>query len=195
MMFKEYDLFGSTYVTTQESEVIDMLHYKGFSAHFVYDNTTPAAGAFTAQVTDICTKNGHGFVAGLKVRVSTDGVLPSGLVAGTDYYIIVGSANTFALSDTLAHALAGTDIVNIGDAGTGTHTITPTALAGSLAKVQGSNYPTTGFTDLANLTGNITADGSALYNQYGVFYRYIKCYFTATAGQVLLTCKVVLKGE
>jgi hypothetical protein len=194
MMFKEYNLFGSTYVTTQESEVIDMLHFKGFSAHFVYDNTTPAAGEFTANVTDICTKAAHGFVTGLKVRVSTTTTLPGGLLGATDYFVIVGGENTFSLSDTLAHALAGTNIVNITDAGTGTHTITPTALAGSLAKIQGSNDGVT-FTDLASQTGNITADGSALYNQYGVFYRYIKCYFTATAGQVLLTCKVVLKGE
>lgn len=193
-MYKEYALFGSTYVTTEESEVIDMLHFKGFSAQFIYDNTTPAAGAFTAQVTDICTKNAHGFVTGLKVQVSTTVTLPAGLSAGTDYYIIVGGANTFSFSDTLAHALAGTDIVNIGDAGTGVHTITPTPLAASLAKVQGSNDGVN-FTDLTNQTGAITADGSALYNQYGVYYRYIKCYFTLTAGQVLLTCKVVLKGE
>lgn len=194
MMFKEYALFGSTYVTTQESEVIDMLHFTGFSAQFIYDDTTPAAGEFTANVTDICTKASHGFVTGLKVQVSSDDTLPGGLSGGTDYYVIVGNANTFSLSDTLAHALAGTNIVNIADAGTGTHTITPTPLAGSLAKVQGSNDGTT-FTDLASQTGNITADGSALYNQYGAYYKYIKCYFTATAGQVLLTCKVVLKGE
>jgi hypothetical protein len=71
MYHKSYNLFGSTYLTTALSEKIDLLHFTGFSAQFVYDNTTPAAGTFTAAVTDICTKNNHGYSTGLKVRVAS----------------------------------------------------------------------------------------------------------------------------
>lgn len=194
MNHKTYNLFGSTYLTTATSDKIDLLHFTGFCAQFVYDNTTPAAGPFTANVTDICTKNNHGFSTGLKVRVASDTTLPSGLVAGTDYYVIVGGVNTFSLSDSYAHAIAGTDIINIGDAGTGIHTITPTVLAGSSVKLMGSNDDTN-YVDLASQTGNITADGSVLFNQSGCYYRYLKAQFTATAGQVLLTGIVTLKGE
>jgi hypothetical protein len=333
MMFKEYNLFGSTYTTTQESEVIDMLHFTGFSAQFVYDNTTPSgknflagesavntvtfgakaamangqfvvvtdtAGAkwavsataapaasaiwnaipaakkalcdlstattaaevaalfelafdgltgFTALcVTDDTPADGtlsfthvargpvaniacydssqvvslvvtvadtnvgvastigvlantitiasHGLTTGLKGQLTTTGgTLPTGVTTGTDYFVIYVDPNTIKLAASLADAIAGTpkDMTNQGSEGE-TFTFTATSLAACLAKIQGSNDGTN-FTDLANQTGAITADGSALYNQYGVYYRYIKCYFTATAGQVLLTCKVVLKGE
>jgi len=195
MKFEDVALFGGAARTSSsESDPIDLLHYLGYSAQFVYDNTTPTAGAFTAAATDICTKNGHGFSTGLKVQVSTDGTLPAGLSAGTDYFVIVGTANTFALTDTLAHALAGTDIINIGDAGTGTHTITPTSLAGGNVKLQWSNNGTD-WGDVASGGGDITADGNVMYNFSGVFYRYVKAVFAITAGQVVLSGKLYTKGE
>jgi hypothetical protein len=194
MIIDERALLGSTYVTTVTTDWIDILHKEGFSAHFIYDNTTPAAGAFTANVTDICTKASHGFTTGLKVQVSSDDTLPGGLVGSTDYYVIVGNANTFSLTDTLAHALAGTDIINITNAGTGTHTITPTALTAAVAKLQYSNDGTNP-DDIASQTVTITADGNKMFNVSGVFYRYVRATFTLTAGQVNLSCKFIAKGE
>lgn len=195
MKFEDVTLFdGSTKVTGAESAVVNLTHFLGYSVQFDYDDLTPSAGAFTAAVTDICTKNSHGYTTGLKVQVSTTGTLPAGLSAGTDYFVIVGTANTFALSDTLAHALAGTDIINIGDSGTGTHTITPTPIAGGNVKLQGSNDKTK-WTDIASGGGNITADGSVIYNFSGVYYKYVKAVFTLTAGQVALTGNLFTKGE
>lgn len=57
------------------------------------------------------------------VRVSTDGALPSGLSAGTDYYLIPVSRLRYKLATSYANALAGTSI-DLADAGTGTHTLT-----------------------------------------------------------------------
>lgn len=71
------------------------------------------------------TSNSHGFSTGLKVRVSTTDTLPSGLSDSTDYYIVVMSPNTFKLSDTLEHALAGTDLIDMTTVGVGTHSCHP----------------------------------------------------------------------
>lgn len=195
MNHKTIDLFGTTYLEDATSEVIDLTHFTGASVHFVYDNTTPAAMEFTANVTDICTAAAHGFVAGCEVIVSTTDTLPSGLAGTpTKYYVIVGGDDTFALSDTRAHALAGTNIVNIGDAGTGTHTITATALVGAVAKVQYSNDGTN-WDDIASQTVNISADGNKMFNLSGCFYKYIKCALALTSGQLVLSGKVMLKGD
>lgn len=64
-----------------------------------------------AFATGIFTKNGHGFVTGLKVGLSINsGALPAGLSA-TDYWVINLGANTFKLADTYALAIAGTTAV------------------------------------------------------------------------------------
>jgi len=61
--------------------------------------------------TGIFTKNGHGFVTGLKVALSINsGALPAGLSA-TDYWVINLGANTFKLATTYALAIAGTTAV------------------------------------------------------------------------------------
>jgi microcystin-dependent protein len=77
---------------------------------------------------DIGTENititGHKFRhTGFKVRFTTTGALPTGLSAGTDYYVIYVNDNTIKVASTLANAKAGTAI-NITGQGTGTHTIT-----------------------------------------------------------------------
>jgi YbbR domain-containing protein len=94
----------------------------------IVDITAIGAGTQTLTRSDVdLTENGlrvddHGMQTGDgPVRFSTGGTLPAGLLAATDYYVIRVDANHFKVSDTAAHALAGTDIVNITDIGTGTH--------------------------------------------------------------------------
>lgn len=58
-----------------------------------------------------------------KVRFTTTTTLPTGLVAGTDYWLIRVSATTARVATTFANAIAGTAIA-FTDAGTGTHTVT-----------------------------------------------------------------------
>lgn len=70
------------------------------------------------------SETAHGYVTGQKVQVSTSGVLPTGLAASTDYYLIKSSVDLFKLASSLALAIAGTAI-DITAQGSGDHTITP----------------------------------------------------------------------
>ncbi|MEF8755929.1 MAG: hypothetical protein V5B60_18685 [Accumulibacter sp.] len=59
-----------------------------------------------------------------KVRfTNSGGALPTGLSAGTDYWLVRQSATTAKVATSYANALAGT-VVAYTDAGTGTHTLT-----------------------------------------------------------------------
>lgn len=165
---------------------------KGYSVQQVITVTTPSAGAFTAADTDICTKSAHGMKTGLKVQVSTTTTLPAGLSAATDYYVIYLSASTFSLAASLSDANAGTAI-DITDAGTGTHTITPTAIAGCNVKFQGSNDGTN-YTDLASAT-NITATVNLLTEKVDPMFDYVRAYFTMTAGQISIAQTTLVKGS
>lgn len=60
---------------------------------------------------------------GTVVRVSSSGVLPAPLSAGTDYYAILKTDQRIALSTSLANCRAGIEI-SITDDGTGTHSVT-----------------------------------------------------------------------
>jgi hypothetical protein len=66
---------------------------------------------------------GHPFVAGDKVVFSTSGALPTGLTAGTVYYVIAAglTANAFEVSAT-----SGGAAINTSSAGSGTHSVTST---------------------------------------------------------------------
>jgi hypothetical protein len=196
MKFEDVTLFdGTTLVAGASSAAFNLTHYLGYSVQFIADDTTPVAGAFTAAVTDICTKAAHGYTTGLQVSVASDTTLPSGLAAlPTVYYVIKGTDNTFALSDSYAHAIAGTDIVNIGDSGTGTHTITPTVIAGSSVKLECSNDGST-WDDVASGSFNVTADIDKVLNFSGVYYKFVRATFAITAGQVALTGLLLAKGE
>jgi hypothetical protein len=81
----------------------------------------PATFTFTAaNASNTYTATAHGQANGQKVRVSSSGVLPAGLSAGVDYYVIGAAANTFQLSASLGGAA-----VDITTDGTGTHTCQP----------------------------------------------------------------------
>lgn len=55
-------------------------------------------------------------------RLTTGGTLPSGLSAGTDYWIIVNDSTDIAFASSLINALAGT-VVALANDGSGTHTL------------------------------------------------------------------------
>ena len=75
------------------------------------------SAAFTAATTDIITSNAHGLSEGDCVTVSSTTTLPAGLSASTNYYVRDVTTNTFKVSATKGGA-----VVDITDAGTGTHT-------------------------------------------------------------------------
>lgn len=155
--------------------------------------TTPAAGAFTAAATDICTKASHGFKTGLKVQVSSTTTLPAGLLASTDYFVIYLSSSTFKLASSLVNAIAGT-AVDITDTGTGTHTITPTAIAGGVAKLQGSLDNST-FVDIGGSSTNITATGNVVWNVVDPMYDYVRIAYDMTAGQMSASSSITVKSD
>lgn len=67
----------------------------------------------------VFTLNSHGKVNGNTIVLSTSGTLPTGLTAGTVYYVINSAANTFNVSLT-----SGGAAVNTSGAGSGTHSMT-----------------------------------------------------------------------
>jgi hypothetical protein len=67
----------------------------------------------------VFTKNSHGLENGDTFVLSTSGALPTGLTAGTVYYVVNKTANTFEASLT-----AGGASINTSSAGSGTHSMT-----------------------------------------------------------------------
>ena len=67
----------------------------------------------------VFTFNNHGAAAGTAVTLSTTGALPTGLTAGTTYYVVSPAANTFQLSATVGGAA-----INTSGTQSGTHTAT-----------------------------------------------------------------------
>lgn len=180
---------------------IDVKEAKGVGLMCVVTNSAPAAGAFTAvAATDVCTKAAHGFLTGLKVQVSTTTTLPAPLAAATDYFIIKIDANTFYFATSLANAQAGTRI-DLTDAGTGTHTVTPTALAGASIKLQGSmddvSYADLPIISSGDITKNqpITASGNLYLEKIDPMLKFVRPYVTLTAGQLSIVTTSLVKGD
>lgn len=89
-----------------------------------YDGLS-ATVTITIASPGVATWNNHGLAAGTAVRFQTTGALPTGLTAGTTYYVTNDSnltADTFAVSDTQAHALAGTNQVDTSGSQSGAQT-------------------------------------------------------------------------
>jgi hypothetical protein len=82
-----------------------------------FTTATVATTAFTANAaTDVCTATAHNFSNGWALQLTSSGTLPAPLVAGTTYYVINATANTFKLAAT-----SGGAAINLTTAGTGTH--------------------------------------------------------------------------
>lgn len=155
-------------------------------------NTTPGVNSDINLTTNAITETAHGFTTGLVGQASTDGVLPAGLAAITNYYVIAVDANTYKLAASLADALAGTavDITDRGSDG-GTHTFTPTGISGSV-KLQASLDRSTWF-DITGKSSNITGSSSALHEISNAYYNYIRAYLTVTAGNITISVNVATK--
>lgn len=87
-------------------------------------NLAALSGVITVTIASpaVVTLNAHGFTAGTPIVFSTSGALPTGIIAGTTYYVISTglTANTFQFSTTV-----GGSAVNTSGSQSGTHTITP----------------------------------------------------------------------
>lgn len=188
------------------SAAVDVKQAKSVNILAAVTNSAPAAGTFTAvAATDVITKTAHGYLTGLKVQVSTTTTLPAGLSAATDYFVIKIDADTFYLATSLVNAQAGTRI-DITSAGTGTHTVTPTALAGASVKLQATldavvsastvyfDVPICGTGD-ASKSQAITATANLSVSDIDPSYSFVRAYYTLTAGQLSVAQTTLVKGE
>lgn len=96
-----------------------------------------------------------------KVRFTTTTTLPTGLTAGTDYYLVRVSATTARVATSLANAIAGT-VIAFTDAGVGTHTMTI-----QMRSPNGAGCEALFVAQTAPATGGPTLSASAYTNQAG----------------------------
>ncbi|MCC7197478.1 DUF2341 domain-containing protein, partial [Candidatus Peregrinibacteria bacterium] len=92
--------------------------------------------------TDIFTSVGHGLYNGARITIATTGTVPGGLGAGTSYFVINKTTDTFQISTT-----QGGSAINFSSNGTGTQTYVTnyTAYAGASLTTDGTDiYATTG---------------------------------------------------
>ncbi|RVJ40806.1 hypothetical protein [Sinorhizobium medicae] len=86
-------------------------------------NDAPPAKTSTVTITvatpGVISWNAHGLAAGTPVKFSTTGALPTGLTAGTTYYVVSSSANDFKVAATPGGAAIATSGTQ-----SGTHTAT-----------------------------------------------------------------------
>ncbi|MDW9843611.1 hypothetical protein GOB05_27260 [Sinorhizobium meliloti] len=86
-------------------------------------NDAPPAKTSTVTITvatpGVISWNAHGLAAGTPVKFSTTGALPTGLTAGTTYYVVSPSANDFQVAATPVGAAIATSGTQ-----SGTHTAT-----------------------------------------------------------------------
>lgn len=78
---------------------------------------------FTVGTNDILTHTFYELMNLTRIRVTTTVTLPTGLSAGTDYYVIKLTDTTCKLASSYANAVAGTAISITAGTGSGTHTI------------------------------------------------------------------------
>lgn len=195
------DLFNTQIVGATSSRIINMENVESWSIQNKYDVNTPSALSFATTDVNVTgntiTEATHGFTTGLKGQFTTTGGLPAGLSLATDYFIIVVDVNTYKVATSLANALIGT-AVDITTQGTGTHTFTPTAIAGGTIKAYKSNDQT----NWTEITGalpeatsiTVSADGETWWHEpitttaksNSISYAFLKVIATCTAGRYLL---------
>lgn len=102
------------------------------------------------------------------INFTTTGALPTGVVAGTTYYIIPIDANTFQLATSAANALAGTAIATSGTQ-SGTHTGFgyTSAFTTGVAKDTGAIQLTPGDWDVGGCQGAYVTASTTLNNSGG----------------------------
>lgn len=149
-------------------------------------NGTSGNAAVTMTIANpgVVTWNGHGLSDGDMVLMTTDGALPTGLAAGTVYFVVNSDTNTFQLE-----ASVGGGAIETTGAQSGTHT----AFHIGAYEVSGNGW-TPGGEDLENVavstvTTNdalIAADNVSVTASGGqIGYAYGHVYYDALTGRVV----------
>jgi len=184
-------------IQTVNGTSFNLSKVSGYSFQAVVDVAVPAALGFVdgdvSVANDEITETAHPYVLGLKGQLTSSGTLPAGLALATDYFIIVVDVNTYQLALTLNDALAGTQVDITAAAGGGTHTYTPTALAGATITHQQSNNDSD-FFDVA-AADSVTVDATFVYTATNPQYKFVRLQYTLTAGLFNVTNNVILRGS
>lgn len=198
---------SSTPYLSVNSSPISATNLFAISAQIVSSLSQLAAKTFASTdvntSTNRITITSHGLSTGVKGQFTTDGSLPTGISAVTDYYIIKIDANVVKVATSAANALAGT-AVTLSAQGSGNDTFTPST-GTSTVKLQASNdapfqsggsVPITpsNWTDVASATVTISASGTLLIPKTDVCYEWIRLVLTSgggMSGTILTTLKVL----
>lgn len=195
---------SQTILTTTSSTVMDLRHMLGYVITASWTDSTPANKTFLDANVDVTANTvtiaAHGYTTGVKVTLTTDGVLPGGLALLTNYFLIVVNATTIKFATSYANAIAGTPVDITSAAGGGTHTVAVAVLAGGTVKLQFTNDDysdptvTPTWVDVTSSSTNITATGSTYYEKPDIYYPWAKLSTTLTAGLVVITARFNAKG-
>ena len=183
-------------IQTVNGTSFNLSKVSGYSFQAVVDVAVPAALGFVDGDVNVATdeidETAHAYVTGLSIDLTTDGTLPAGLAA-QQYFLIVIDADTYQFALTLSDALAGTQVDITAAAGGGTHTVTPTAIAGATITHQQSNNDSD-FFDVA-AADSITVDATFVYTATNPQYKFVRLQYTLTAGLFNVTNNAILRGS
>lgn len=121
--------------------------------------------------TDTLTAVAHGLLTGDRCRVrNVGGALPTGLTGATDVFAIRTDADNFKLATSNANALAGTPVIDITGAGSGTNTVEyglpyaiPNVIAAAGVQVKSADLNGT-WNSLVALYDLLTGQAQAIWN-------------------------------
>jgi hypothetical protein len=208
--FKKFE--SEVTASTVASSFEDLTLKIGYAYSAAWTDVTPgslvfADGDVNVSTNDILFSN-HGFETGLKIQLSTTGVLPSDaggpLATATDFFVIKVDNDLFQLATTRANAIAGTEIDILSAAGGGSHTALPTASVQGTIKLQAINEDITRLSsgaidnltwfDISNSDVDMSTTTSFMWNADGAFYRHVRLHCEVTQGQISLDSDIFIKG-
>lgn len=95
----------------------------------------PATVTMTIASPCVVTLSSHGMSNGDRIIFSTTGALPTGITAGTVYYVLNAATNTFQVAAT-----SGGAAINTSGTQSGVHTVTRSYVVGDLVRQSSVNY-------------------------------------------------------
>ncbi len=113
-----------------------------------------STGTFSGGAFTLNTPSAALITDGIAVTFATTGSLPSGLTAGTVYFLYKFSSTQVIVADTLAHALAHSPLSITGN-GSGTITVTSYDIGTPRSIAQGFDAGGTAITFVADSNGNV----------------------------------------
>jgi len=129
------------------------------------DTSASSTVTITIATPGVVTWSSHGLSTGTPVIFSTTGALPTGITAGTTYYVIAVDANTFQIATSWANSMAGT-AVNTSGSQSGTQTGTRGAID-QMLRVQSAsgttNFPGADFAIQGSRGTGTGAGGSIIF--------------------------------